>query len=63
MTNEYRLRRFGDILKLYSEQFELILQDPILDQLDDGITFMEDYPLRMKQVVDSLLNGREWYMV
>jgi len=59
MTNEVRLRRFGDILKLYSEQFELIFEDPILEQLDNGITFMEDYPSRMKQVVDSLLNDNQ----
>lgn len=49
------LKRFGTILKLYSEQFELIFKEDEKDQLINGLTFMEEYPLRMKQVVDNLL--------
>ena len=55
--NQDTLRRFGDILKIYSEQFELAFEDEnIQDQLIDGITFMQDYPLMMKETVDHLLN-------
>ena len=58
--NQDTLRRFGDILKIYSEQFELAFEEKnIQDQLDYGIAFMEDYPLRMKQAVDELLNYKE----
>jgi len=53
------LRRFGDILKLYSEQFELIFEnEDTFEQWIDGVTFMEDYYLRMKQVVEELLNRK-----
>jgi len=52
------LRRFGDILKLYSEQFELIYEDSNNDgQLIDGIVFMEDYPLMIKEAIDDLLES------
>ena len=54
--NEDTLRRFGNVLKLYSEQFELICDnDSIREKLVDGLTFMEDYPLMMKEVVDNFL--------
>jgi len=53
------LRRFGDILKLYSEQFELIFENEnIFEQWIDGVTFMEDYYLRIKQVAEELLNRK-----
>jgi len=52
------LRRFGDILKLYSEQFELIYEDIGNDgQLTDGIVFMEDYSLMIKEAVNDLLES------
>ena len=54
--NQDTLRRFGDILKIYSEQFELAFEEEnIQDQLEYGITFMEDYPLRIKQSLVQLV--------
>ena len=51
------LRRFGDILKIYSEQFQLVFEnDNVSDQLDEGLVFMQDYPLRMQQVINNLLS-------
>lgn len=54
------INRFNGIHKLYQEQFSLFWEDENeYEKYDDAIVFLEDYPYRVKQVIQNLIDTQE----